>query len=88
METRVDPTKLCKKFNSLDFDGFEFIEVRDFVGVIGMGWNKSKMRVEILIKHFQFIQAKNDIWDGAEWKLTAIYASLKEEGKRELWQEL
>ncbi|CAL5213940.1 unnamed protein product [Lathyrus oleraceus] len=88
METRVDPAKLCKKFNNLGFSGFKFTKVRCFVGGIGMGWNKSKMRLTILRKHLQFIHAKINIGDEAEWKLIEVYASLKEEDRRELWQEL
>ncbi|CAK8542184.1 unnamed protein product [Lathyrus sativus] len=88
METRIDPSKLCKKFISLGFDGCKFTEVRGYVGRISMGWMTSKIGVEILKNHFQFIHAKIKIGDEVYWLLTTVYVSPIEDGKRELLRKL
>ena len=44
METRIDPTKLFKKFIKLDFEGFDYTEVKGFVGGIAMGGKKIRFK--------------------------------------------
>ncbi|CAL5185096.1 unnamed protein product [Lathyrus oleraceus] len=88
IETRVDPGKLYKSFKNLGFNGFEYTEVMAFSEGIVMGWENEKVNVTILQKHFQFIHSKINTEDGNEWFLTSIYASPREDSRKELWEAL
>lgn len=52
VETRVDPSNLCKSFKNLGFNGFEYTKNKGFVGGNAMGWKKEKANDTILQKYF------------------------------------
>lgn len=53
-----------------------------------MGWKTSKLKMDVLRKIFQFIHAKIKLGDEVEWMLSTVYASPREKGRREMWNEL
>lgn len=88
IETRIDSSKHCKKFNDLGFDGYDYMNVRGYAWWIAMGWKTNKINVKILKKHFQFIHAKIKVRCDLDWRLTIIYVRTREEGRNKLWGEL
>lgn len=44
--------------------------------------------MDVLRKIFQFIHAKIKLGDEVEWMFSTVYASPREEGRREMWNEL
>lgn len=38
LETRDDTRKVCKKFNQVGFNGYNYTYVRDIFGCIAMAW--------------------------------------------------
>lgn len=87
METRIDPSFLCKMFYCLGFDGYLYSENQGYVGGIVMGWKSDLFQLILLQKHFQFLHVRVYSGDEASWNLTAAYASPKPKWKKELWQK-
>jgi hypothetical protein len=88
VETRCDPTKLCRTFNLLGYDGFIATEVDGFAGGIVVVSKENYMKVELQCKKFQFIHLKVCYPNGVHWFFTPIYASPNEANRSMLWDDL
>lgn len=54
METRINHSKLCKKFKKPGFVRFYYIKVRRYAGRIVIGWKMNKVELPRSKKHFHF----------------------------------
>jgi exonuclease III len=88
METRVDPKKLEKTLNLLGFDKMVYENCRGFAGGILVAWKEDSVTVNLLKNDFQFLHLSVTLEDGLSWNFTTVYASPKDDLKRELWMKL
>jgi exonuclease III len=88
METRVDPNKLVKTFKLFGFDNMHHTECRGFAGGIVVAWKSNDVQINVEITDFQFIHLQIAFLNGTSWKFTAVYASPKEDLRKELWLKL
>jgi exonuclease III len=88
METRVDPNKLNKTFKLLGFDYMQHTECRGFAGGIVVVWKSTDVQINVEINDFQFIHLTIAFMPGSSWNFTAVYASPREELRKELWLNL
>jgi hypothetical protein len=88
IETRVNPDKLSKTFNLLGFDGMSYSDCRGYAGGIVVAWKKDEVKVNVEVIDFQFIHILMSFNDGPNWYFTAVYASPKEELRRDMWTKL
>ncbi|XP_058775146.1 uncharacterized protein LOC131649401 [Vicia villosa] len=88
METRCNPTNLVKAFNNMGFDKHLVEENNGYVGGIVLAWEISFMTVELLSRNSQYIHTSISYPKGRPWLFTAIYASLSEDCRKTMWEEL
>jgi hypothetical protein len=88
METRVDPNKLTKTFKLLGFDNMQHTECRGYAGGIIVAWKPSDVQISVESADFQFMHLKIAFGNGSSWEFTAIYASPKEDLRKEMWTKL
>jgi exonuclease III len=88
METRVDPNKLNKTFKLLGFDFMQHTDCRGFSGGIVVGWKSNDVQINVEITDFQFMHLTIAFMNGTSWKFTAVYASPREELRKEMWLKL
>jgi hypothetical protein len=88
METRVDPNKLSKTFKLLGFDNLQHTNCRGFAGGIVVAWKATEVQINVEIIDFQFIHLQIAFMTGISWKFTAVYASPKEDLRKEMWLKL
>ncbi|KAK2451486.1 hypothetical protein P8452_14619 [Trifolium repens] len=88
METRVDPNKLDKSIKLLGFDNMQHTECRGFAGGIVVAWKTCDARIKVETADFQFIHLQIAFTNGPSWKFTAVYASPKEELRKDMWLKL
>jgi exonuclease III len=84
IETRVNPNKLSKTFNLLGFDDMSYSDYRGYAGGIVVVWKKDEVKVNVEVIDFQFIHILVSFNDGPNWYFTAVYASPKEELRRDM----
>ncbi|XP_058774782.1 uncharacterized protein LOC131649052 [Vicia villosa] len=87
LETRTNPANLAKIFKILGFDSLIGSEVQGYAGGIALAWNSSKVKVELLKRHFQFLHLRLNLDSGEEFFFTPVYASPRSSGRTELWEE-
>jgi hypothetical protein len=88
METRVDPNKLKKSFKLLGFDYMHHSDCRGFAGGIVVAWKSSDVHINVELTDFQFIHLTLTFMNSSSWKFTAVYASPREELRKEMWLKL
>lgn len=88
METRMDHINLGKNFKNLGFDSLVGFEVRGYSGGIVVALKSTRVKVDLLQSHFQFLHTKIKFEDTKECIYTPIYASSRKEGRKVLWHKL
>lgn len=88
VETRMEPHKLEKTFILLGFNILVRSEVRGFSGGISMAWKSNRVKVDVLQKYFKFLHTKIKFEGEEECLFTPVYACPREDGRKELRQEL
>ncbi|KAF7841373.1 reverse transcriptase [Senna tora] len=87
LEPRQSGTNDLKIIRKLGFDKYELVEATGFAGGIWCLWNSSKIQIEIIMKHSQFMHLL--VRDGnTHWFLTVVYGSPHYNARRELWDHL
>jgi exonuclease III len=88
METRVDPPKLSKTIKLLGFDDMYYSNCRGYAGGILIAWRSTEVAVKLEDRDFQFIHISISFQNEASWFFTAVYASPRDELRRDLWDTL
>jgi hypothetical protein len=76
------------KHSLLGFDNMAHTECRGFAGGIIVAWKSADVQIHVEIVDFQFMHLNVAITNGIHWKFTAVYASPREELRKEMWLNL
>lgn len=63
-------------------------EVRGFAGGIAIGWKESLVKINLLIRDFQFLDLQLLDANAFEWFFSPVYASYNDDLRKELWIKL
>jgi hypothetical protein len=88
METRVDPNRLTKTFKLLGFDNMQHTKCRGYAGGIIVAWKSGDVQITVESIDFQFMHLNIAFMGGISWEFTAVYASPKEDLRKEMWTKL
>ncbi|KAL3497771.1 hypothetical protein ACH5RR_040503, partial [Cinchona calisaya] len=88
-ETKLSGSNATEACLKLPFSYFEIVDAQGFKGGIWMLWNETKVKVDIVDKIDQSIQAVIQVHpNGFPWLLSAIYASPNFHTRMHYWDNL
>lgn len=85
METRCNGLRATEILQHTLFSNVEVVETQGFAGGIWLFWRHDLVEVEILTRHFQFINAIIRRRNEVDWVFTATYASPNPSLREQLW---
>ncbi|XP_023873178.1 uncharacterized protein LOC111985765 [Quercus suber] len=89
METKLGGVRAKENIDRLPFDGTIHTEMIRYAGGLWLLWNSNRVEVEALANTEQEIHVEVKVCpSNLTWILSAIYASLRSEERRILWDNL
>ncbi|XP_028117920.1 uncharacterized protein LOC114315507 [Camellia sinensis] len=88
METKVEFKSMGMFFNCMGFTAFAHVDPIGCSGGIWMIWNPNMVNVRVVEASSQLITTTISRQDFPDWLLSAVYASLNNNKREELWEYL
>lgn len=84
-ETRCSGSKAIKLIKKMGFINHILSEAKGYSGGIWLLWNKVDLNIQAISIHDQFVHVEVKFAQEASWFLTAIYASLRDNERQQVW---